>query len=127
MSYKDTEYFKVGRATDLVGKDKVIYRLLEIMPGALSWGTILGTIVLSMYKPVLAAYFIIAFDLYWLLKTVYLSLHLRHNWKRIRHNLSLNWQEMLSKMKHEHIYHMVMLPFYDEYIDVVEGTIKAML
>ena len=127
MNYTRTPYFRVGRASELKGNDRLIYRLLEILPGFLSWGTILGTIFLSFFFPRQAAYFIIAFDIYWLLKTIYLSIHLRHNWKRIKYNLSLDWALMVSKIKHEHILHMVMLPFYTEDQVVVEHSVRALL
>ena len=127
MDYTHTPYFRVGRASDLQGSDRLMYRLLEILPGFLSWGTILGTVFLSFFFPIWAAYFIIAFDMYWILKTAYLSFHLRHNWKRIKHNLKLNWQEMLSKMKYEHIFHMIILPFFTEDLVVVEHSIQALL
>ncbi len=125
-NYQATPYFQVGRASDLKGGDRILYRILEILPGLLSWGTILGTVVLSYFEPVAAAYFIIAFDLYWLIKNVYLSIHLRHNWKRIQHNLSLNWKEKLQGMKYDHLLHVIILPFYTEGIDVVEHSIKAL-
>ena len=127
MDYKESIYLKIGRASDLKGADRIIYRLLEIFPGLLSWITILGTIILSFYAPIIAAYFIIAFDIYWLLKTFYLSLHLRYNWKRIKHNISLDWKEMLSKLKHEHIIHLIVLPFYKENFGVVDSCISALL
>ncbi len=127
MNYTQTPYFKVGRASDLEGTDYTLYRLLEILPGFLSWLTILGTIFLSFFLPKAAAYFIIAFDTYWVLKTIYLSVHLRHNWKRLKHNLSINWREMLEKLKYEHVWHVVMLPFYTENIEVVEQSMKALL
>lgn len=127
MKYKDTAYFKVGRASDLFGWDRVIYRSLEIMPGLLSWGTIVLVVLLSIYAPIAAAYFIISFDLYWFLKTVYLSLHLRHNWKRLKYNLSVPWSTMLENLKYEHILHLVALPFYKEGIDVVEQTVEGIL
>lgn len=127
MEYKDTAYFKVGRASDLSGRDRVLYRMLEIMPGFLSWGTIVLVILLSIFVPIVAAYFIIAFDLYWFLKTVYLSIHLRHNWKRLKYNLSVPWSTMLGNLKHEHMLHLVVLPFYKEGIEVVLQTVKGIL
>lgn len=126
-NYKDSPYFSVARAEQLAGSDRVLYRALEIFPGLLSWTTLLGTIVLSIFAPIAAAYFIITFDLYWLLKNAYLSIHLRHNWKRIKYNLSLDWKKMLVNMKHEHFFHMVILPFYKEGFPVVDQSIRALL
>ncbi len=126
MDYRHSPYFSVGRASDLSGSDRLLYRSLEMLPGILAWGTILGTIVASFFVPVWAAYFIIAFDLYWLLKNAYLSIHLRHNWKRIKYNLSLDWKAMLANTKYEHVLHLVILPFYTENLSVVEQSIKAL-
>ena len=66
------EYLKVGFARDLKNKkDKRLFRFLEIMPGVLSWATILLVIFFSWQKPVFIAFFIIIFDIYWLLKTLF--------------------------------------------------------
>jgi cellulose synthase/poly-beta-1,6-N-acetylglucosamine synthase-like glycosyltransferase len=127
MNYQNSPYYKVGRATDLSGFDKTIYRLLEILPGLLSWGTILGTILVSFFLPFWAAIFIILFDLYWLLKTAYLSIHLRSNWRKMIHNINLDWAKMLVNLKYDHIYHLVLLPFYNESRDVVEKSVQSLV
>jgi hypothetical protein len=126
MEYVKTPYFKVGRASELSGADYVLYRFLEMLPGLLSWATLLFVVVMSFVRPVLAAYFIIAFDLYWLLKTVYLSIHLRHNFKRITYNLSVNWNERLQKLKYEHVTHLILLPFYKEGYEVVKVCLEGL-
>lgn len=119
--------FRAGHAFHLEGKDRKIFRLLEILPGALSWGTILLIVILSYFKPTWAAYFVIAFDLYWLLKTIHLSVHHRHNWRRLKHNITVDWEERLKTLKYDHLHHMVILPFYKEGRDVVEGSIQSLL
>ena len=125
--YIKTPGFSAGHAFHLQGKDRKLFRLLEILPGALSWGTILIIVIFSIFKPVWAAFFIIAFDLYWLLKTIHLSYHHRHNWKRLLHNIKVDWQEQLEGLSYDHIYHMVILPFYKEGREVVEGGIESLL
>jgi hypothetical protein len=104
MSYKDTPYFHVGRASDLVGKDRILYRFLEMVPGILSVGSLILTVFLSAFYPFYAAIFIIAFDLYWLLKTLYLSAFLRRNWKRLKHNRDADWKTKLAHFKYDHLY-----------------------
>lgn len=116
----------IGRASELTGFDRVLYRFFEILPGALAWGTILGCILLSYYAPLYAAFFIIAFDFYWLLKTVYLSTYLRRNWRRMRHNQALDWSKMLENVKADHVYHLILLPFYKEGTDVVEKCLRSL-
>lgn len=116
----------IGRASDLSGRAYLLYRLLEILPAVLSWGTLIGVVLLSFYAPIWAAYLIIFFSLYWLLKTIYLSIHLRHNWRRILHNMKLDWTERLSHVKHEHVWHMVILPFSTEPLEVIERSVGAL-
>ena len=118
--------FKVGRASELTGKNRGFYRFLEILPGTVSWATLIGVVLLSTYAPFFASYFIIAFAIYWVLKTGFLSYHLRHNWKRLRHHLSLNWSELIARFEYGHIYHLVILPFYDEPEDIINTTIASL-
>ncbi len=121
-------YLHVAFSRDLSDlKNKRIYRLFEIFPGALSWGTLILLIFLSWQKPVWAALFVIVFDLYWLIKSVYLSAHLRANWKRLRKNLATDWEERLKNFKYDHIWHMVILPFYKEGFDVVSDCIESLI
>lgn len=126
LPYTSSPYYHIGRSTDLAKKrDRYLYRLFECVPGFLSWGTIIGAVLLSYFAPIAAAIFIIIFDLYWLLKTIYLSIHLHHNWKRMRENLKVDWHKMLSSLKHEEIWHMVILPFYNESEEVISKTVNA--
>lgn len=125
MSYKDTPYFHVAHANDLKGKDRVLYRLLEIFPGALSWGTLILMVVGSIYFPFYAAIFIILFDLYWLLKSIGISYHHYHNWKRLRYNIAQDWYEKLKKFKYEHIQHIIIIPFYNEEEEVIDTSLQA--
>ena len=127
MEYSKTPYFHVADARDLTGSDRGLYRLLEMIPGGLAWGTLLGIVALSTWNPKLAAYFIIMFDLYWLLKTFYLSMHHRYNWKRLRHNMTVDWGEKLAQLKSEHIHHLVLLPFYQEGEELVDESLKSFL
>lgn len=126
LPYAQRTDFHVGRATDLTGKDKRLYRALEIAPGLFSWLTLIGVLVLSNYAPFIAAYFIIGFALYWVLKTGFLSYHLRYNWKRLRRNLKVDWQAHISRFHYGQISHVVIFPFYKEPLSVVESTLEAL-
>lgn len=120
-------YLHVAHARDLTGRDRLIFRLFEMIPGLVAWGTILFIVILSWRAPVAAAYFIIAFDLYWLLKTIYLSVHQRHNFRRLRHNMEIDWNEKMQEVEYKHLYHLVLLPFYKESEEVVRQNLDALL
>ena len=123
--------FHAGRAADLVApRDQRLYRSLEILPGVLSWGTLVGAAVLAWTLPVWAAFFIIAFDLYWLSKTAYLSVHHFHNWRRMKRALALDWAGEIRKLPGtaaERFTHLVLLPYYRESEAVIRGTLESIL
>ena len=126
LEYAQKPDFKVGRATELTGKDRVFYRFLEILPGAASWLSLLGMVLASFYAPFFAAYFIIAFAVFWVLKTAFLSYHLRHNWKRLKHHMSVDWKGMIERFEYGHLYQLIILPFYNEPEEVIDASLKSL-
>ena len=126
MGYAHSHYFHVAHASDLSGRDRLLYRLFEILPGVISWGTLVLVIILSVVAPTAAAYFIIAFDLYWLLKTFYLGIHQRHNWYRLLHNMRTDWKAQVANLKYEHMYHLIILPYYKEGHDIVDAALASL-
>ena len=82
----------MGRAGDLTDdRDRKLYRILEILPGLSAWLTIFLIILLSFWTPFFMALFIIAFDVYWLIKTIYLSFHLKVAYNKLKVNSKINW------------------------------------
>ena len=95
-------YLKYGSASDASrARDRALYRLLEIIPGALAWITLLGILVVSKFAPLFASFFIIAFDVYWLIKTVFLSLHLRASYRHMQQNAGEDWLAKLKEIPHQ--------------------------
>jgi cellulose synthase/poly-beta-1,6-N-acetylglucosamine synthase-like glycosyltransferase len=127
LPYAQRSDFKVARATELTGTDRRFYRFLEIVPGLASWGFLIGLVLASIYASFFAAYFIIAFAIFWVLKTIFLSYHVRHNWKRLKHHMELDWSQLISRFNYDHYYHLVMFPFYHEPREVLEGALRGLL
>lgn len=133
------DYGKLSKYSDLsLKKERCLYRFFEILPGFLAWVTLILIILFSFIAPAFIAIFIILFDIYWLIKTVYLSLHLRQAFKKMRRNLDVNWLEELSgletisyKLKTikswQDIYHLVILPRYKEGRELVAATLESLL
>jgi len=122
-------YLNISRAKDLENKkEKILYRLLEIFPGFLSWGTLISAILLSWLAPVAVAIFIILFDLYWLLKVGYLAFHQVVSFWQMKKNLKIDWLEKLSQIKNwQRIYHLIILPCYKEKKELIEESLSALL
>lgn len=137
MVYGDRSYLRLGRATELADPaERKIYRYLEMLPGFLAWATLALVILGSRIFPVAIAFFIIAFDVYWLIKTVYLSLHLRAAYRRLRANLNVDWLEKLEGLdpagyslplaSWRELTHLVIFPMVHEGFEVVRSTFAAL-
>jgi len=129
------DYLHVGRASDLAdSRDRRIYRFLEILPGFLAWLTLALVVLISFKAPVFATFFIILFDLYWLVKTVYLSVLTRSSFIKMRQNLKVDWPNRLASMResphlqgvmHQDVYNLVILPVYKEPYSIVRESLTA--
>lgn len=66
-------------------------RLFEVIPASLSWGTLIGLSVLAFIVPFWIAIFIIAYDLYVLIRAGYMSVHLVYAYGRLRREERVDW------------------------------------
>ena len=123
------DYLNLSRAQDLKNpREKILYRFFEILPGLFSWTTLAGVFILSWLAPIAVAIFIIIFDLYWLLKVIYLSFHQIASFRQMKKNLKINWLEKLSKIPNwQDIYHLVVLPMYREEAEIVRATFQSLV
>jgi cellulose synthase/poly-beta-1,6-N-acetylglucosamine synthase-like glycosyltransferase len=71
-------------------------RFLEAFPGIISWITLILPVILSVLQPILVAYFIIAFDLYWLVKSFRLSIYLIQGYTRMHRSQRYKWANRLE-------------------------------
>lgn len=138
------DYLKIGKATHLEGRDRKLYRFLEILPGALAWLTLLFLLIFSYFKPVWVSFFIIAFDVYWLLLVIYLGLHLVASYCKLKKNMKVDWRKkcinlnkkskdaasnsLIKKGKSwQEVVHLVILPTYNESLEVVRGCFEGII
>ncbi|MBN2197942.1 glycosyltransferase family 2 protein [Candidatus Wolfebacteria bacterium] len=128
-----------------------LYRFFETIPGILTWTTLILMFVFSWLAPIGAAIFIILFDLYWLLKTIYLSICLRNSFLKMRKKMKINWLQVLmgnqsSDIKNlptqqftnynnknlptikswQDIYHLIVLPMYKEPYSVIKESFESL-
>ena len=66
-------------------------RLLEMVPGVISWAVLIGPIWLSFSYPWLVAYFVLSFDFYWLCRALWFSGAVIVAYRRIRDVLAVDW------------------------------------
>ncbi len=134
----DKYYLKIGRAADLKDKkERSLYRFLEMFTGLLSLSVLFLSVLFSWKLPVLAAFFIIVFDIYWLLRTIYFSFYLKNGYSQMRKNEEIDWIKKIEDLgspknglnisSWQDIYHLIVLPMYKEPYEIVESTFNCLL
>ena len=71
---------------------RLVQRVLEIVPGLVSWALILSPLVLSFRFPAVVAWFVLTFDFYWLYKAVVLTGSVCVTFARIRRTMAADWR-----------------------------------
>jgi hypothetical protein len=84
------------RTTDPHGRR--LQRFFEVIPGILAWFTLIGMFVFSFLLPVWVAVFIIAFDIYWLYRTVYISTYSILAFRKMKKHKLIDWMETCRKI-----------------------------
>ena len=74
------------------------YRALEILPGVLTWVTLLGIFILSYFVPFWAAIYIILFDLWWVLKAINTAMHLLSSFFKLKLHARYDWLFRLEQL-----------------------------
>jgi hypothetical protein len=95
--------FKYSRQ-GLSSKEYKLERFLEIVPGAISWLIIIGLLLLSILKPLLASLIMIAFILYWLLRLLYMNIFLILSYLRLEIEKRTDWMQLIAivdRLKHQ--------------------------
>lgn len=68
-------------------------RTLEIIPGFLTWFTLIGMFVFSFWLPVYVAIFIIVFDIYWIYRTIFISYYSVEGYRKLKEGKKIDWWE----------------------------------
>jgi cellulose synthase/poly-beta-1,6-N-acetylglucosamine synthase-like glycosyltransferase len=104
-------------------------RFFDAVPGICTWLTLILMFLLSWLLPVWVSIFIILFDVYWLLKTIFLSFHLRATFTEMKKNMKIDWLARLEERRTDRekkdwrdIVHLIVLPMYNEPYEVVRES-----
>lgn len=105
-------------------------RALEILPGFVSWSLILFPFWGSFLWPVGVAYFVIAFAVYWVYRSLMLAILSVVAHFKMKAASSFDWIADLKKTfpeKWDSIHHIIVIPTYKEPISTLERTMDALL
>ena len=103
------------------------YRLYEILPGLSIWLTFSAGIILSFVRPIWVIYFIIIFDLYWVLRVFNFAFYLTVAWRRLTVVQSIDWrlkiERELTNWRAKR--HIIFLTVFNEEWSVVKVAIQS--
>lgn len=102
------------------------YRLLEIFPGFLVWLTFALALAISLWAPLWAIVFIILFDVYWLIRVMYIGTYLVMGYRRFRAAQQVDWRQRVETLDGwREVYHVIMVPTYQEPLAVLRSTFDS--
>lgn len=81
-----------------------VQRFFELIPGLMTWTTLLGMLALSFFLPVWAAIFVIVFDIYWIHKAFYISLFSLAGHHDVEEGKRIDWWERCQNITHPENY-----------------------
>lgn len=103
------------------------YRLLEILPGVFVWASLILAIIFSFVAPLWAIVFILLFDVYWLIRVLYVMVYILLGFRKYRKTSGVDWHEKLQTLPDwQKIHHLIFLPTFREPFDVIEGTLTSL-
>jgi hypothetical protein len=76
-------------------------RFFEVIPGALTWTTLLGMIFLSFVLPAWVAVFIIVYDVYWFHRTIYIATYSILAYKKMKRSKRADWMFRVVNLHNE--------------------------
>ena len=107
-------------------------RFLEIVPGAITWVSLLMPFVFSYIWPAAVAVFILTFDLYWLFKAILMGYHLIHGYTCFNRDLRIDWLQKCKNtpenelyLRWDEVYHAVIFATYKEEIDILIPSFES--
>jgi hypothetical protein len=111
----------------IIKHDKIILRLLEILPGFVSWNLILLPYWGIFVFPVFVAYFILFFNIYWFYQSLQIAISSIVSHLRIQAAKVYDWMgDVKGFPDYLKVRHVVIIPTYKEPLHILERTLKSL-
>src|SRR3989344_326423 len=106
---------------------KTTRRILEIIPGFISWNIILFLFWGGYFFPDITAYFILLFNVFWVYKGLSLTISTLVSYFRIQASQSLNWMlEVKGFGDWKKVRHIVIILVANEPMETPLRTVEAL-
>ncbi len=109
-----------------MSKTRLVQRLLEILPGFVSWNLILFPYWGILVMPNAVAYTILFFNLYWFYQSLNVAISATVSHFRIQASEKFDWAgEIKAFPDYEKVHHFVIIPMVNEPFHILERTVES--
>ncbi len=107
--------------------EKGILRLLEILPGFVSWNLILFPYWGILVIPTAVAYFVLFFNIYWFYQSLQIAITVIVSHLRVQASMQFDWMgDVKSFPDWKKVRHVVIIPTYKEPLYILERTLQSL-
>lgn len=105
-------------------------RALEILPGFISWSLILFPFWGSFVFPTVVAYYVITFAVYWLYRSISISILAVIAHFKIKASMKFDWLKDIQAhypARWNQIHHIIIIPTYQEPLTTLQRTLRSVI
>ncbi len=103
-----------------------IHRLLEILPGFVSWNIILFPFWGIFVMPNIVAYFILTYNIYWFYQSFQIAITGTFAHLRVQASMQYDWlNDFKSFPDWKKVHHFIIVPTYREPLNILERTLRS--
>lgn len=111
----------------ILKNEKLVHRLLEILPGFFSWNIILFPYWGILIIPNVVAYFILTFNVYWFFQSLQLAIAATISHLRVQASMNYDWVlDLESFPDWKKVHHIIIVPTFKEPLYILERTIGSL-
>lgn len=107
-------------------KERFVQRILEILPGFVSWNLILFPFWGAFVAPMAVAYFVLLFDIFWFYKSITFAIFALVAHFRLEASKKMDW---LGELKFfpdwKKVHHLIIVCTYKEPLHILERTLQS--
>lgn len=116
------------KTRDFINNNRRFHRLLEMLPGFVSWNLILFPFWGSLVFPTLVAYVVLAFDVLWFYKSASAGIAAIFSYFRIQAAQKYGWLEEIRRLPNfKKIYHIHLIVNVNEPMHILERSLNAIV
>jgi cellulose synthase/poly-beta-1,6-N-acetylglucosamine synthase-like glycosyltransferase len=107
--------------------ERLVYRFLEILPGFVSWNLILFPYWGILLIPNVVAYFILAYNIYWLYQSFQIAISATISHFRVQSAMIYDWLgDLKSFPDWRRVNHLIIITTYKEPVYTLERTLTSL-